>query len=54
MSEEIAVDLKVMAVVGGMLIPVFWELPWLIDLGGEPDESIPASEIIQCVEDEAL
>ncbi|MEU7764359.1 hypothetical protein AB0B25_04470 [Nocardia sp. NPDC049190] len=54
MPEELAVVLIVTAVVVGMLILLFWVLPWLIDLGGEPDESIPVSEIIQRVEDEAL
>ncbi|MGY2027184.1 hypothetical protein ACW9HR_01200 [Nocardia gipuzkoensis] len=52
MPEELAVTLIVMAAVGGLLILVFWVLPWLIDLGGEPDESVPAREILARLEDE--
>jgi hypothetical protein len=52
MPEELAIVLIVTAVLAGLLILLFWVLPWLIDLGGEPDESVPASEIIQRIEDE--
>ncbi len=50
--SELAVVLVVMAAVAGVLILLFWVLPWLIDLGGDPDESVRASEIIRRVEDE--
>ncbi|MEU2103176.1 hypothetical protein [Nocardia sp. NPDC019255] len=50
--SELGVVLIVMAAVAGVLILIFWVLPWVIDLGGDPDESIPASEIIRRVEDE--
>jgi hypothetical protein len=49
--SELAVVLVNMAAIG-VLILLFWVLPWLIDLGGDPDESVRASEIIQRVEDE--
>ncbi|MEV6323048.1 hypothetical protein AB0M45_17890 [Nocardia sp. NPDC051787] len=50
--SELAVVLVVVAAVAGILILLFWVLPWLIDLDGNPDESVPASEIIRRVEDE--
>ncbi|MGV9334133.1 hypothetical protein [Nocardia sp. NPDC003726] len=50
--SELGVVLVVMAAVAGVLILIFWVLPWVIDLGGDPDESIPASEIMRRVEDE--
>ncbi|WP_159922810.1 MULTISPECIES: hypothetical protein [Nocardia] len=50
--SELAVVLVVMAAVTGLLVLLFWVLPWLIDLGGDPDESVRASEIIRRVEDE--
>ncbi|MGY1944829.1 MULTISPECIES: hypothetical protein [Nocardia] len=50
--SELAVVLVVMAAVAGVLILLFWVLPWLIDLGGDPDGSVHASEIIRRVEDE--
>ncbi|MGK8489342.1 hypothetical protein [Nocardia asiatica] len=52
MPEEVVIILIVTAAVAGLLILVFWVLPWLIELGGEPDDSVPASEIIQRIEDE--
>ncbi|MBF6464926.1 hypothetical protein IU427_06970 [Nocardia beijingensis] len=52
MTVELATVLIVMAAVGGLLILVFWVLPWLLDLGGEPDESVPAREIFARLEDE--
>ncbi|MGK8501795.1 hypothetical protein [Nocardia asiatica] len=52
MTGELATILIVIAAVGGLLILVFWVLPWLIDLGGEPDESVPAREIFARLEDE--
>ncbi|MGY1945390.1 hypothetical protein [Nocardia asiatica] len=52
MPEEIVIILIVTAAVVGLLILVFWVLPWLIELGGEPDDSVPASEIIRRIEDE--
>ncbi|MEU1546045.1 MULTISPECIES: hypothetical protein [Nocardia] len=52
MPAELAVTLIVMAAVGGLLILVFWVLPWLLDLGGEPDESVSAREIFARLEDE--
>ncbi|MEU6188425.1 hypothetical protein [Nocardia sp. NPDC047038] len=45
MTAELATVLIVIAAVGGLLILVFWVLPWLLDLGDEPDESVPAREI---------
>ncbi|MGK8510567.1 hypothetical protein ACRS5S_21840 [Nocardia asiatica] len=52
MPTDLTVILIVMAAVTGLLILVFWVLPWLIDLGGEPDESVPAREIFARLEDE--
>ncbi len=52
LPEEIVIILIVTAAVVGLLILVFWVLPWLIELGGEPDDSVPASEIIRRIEDE--
>jgi hypothetical protein len=51
-TEELAAVLIIAAAVSGLLILLFWVLPWLIDLGGEPDNSVPAREIIERVEDE--
>ncbi|WP_280249449.1 hypothetical protein [Nocardia abscessus] len=44
MLEELAIVLIVAAVVPGLLILLFCVLPWLIDLGGESDESVPPRE----------
>ncbi|MGV9723173.1 hypothetical protein ACWEPH_27165 [Nocardia beijingensis] len=52
MTTEFATVLIVMAAVGGLLILVFWVLPWLLDLGDVPDESVPAREIFARLEDE--
>ncbi|MGK8511852.1 hypothetical protein ACRS5S_28805 [Nocardia asiatica] len=52
MTTELATVLIVMAAVGGLLILVFWVLPWLLDLGDDPDESVPAREIFERLEDE--
>ncbi|MEU2091971.1 hypothetical protein [Nocardia beijingensis] len=52
MTTELATVLIVMAAVGGLLILVFWVLPWLLDLGDDPDESVPAREILTRLKDE--
>ncbi|MEU2177675.1 hypothetical protein ABZ552_25975 [Nocardia sp. NPDC019219] len=52
MTVELATVLIVMAAVGGLLILVFWVLPLLLDLGDDPDESVPAREIFARLEDE--
>jgi hypothetical protein len=44
--------LIVIAAVSGLLILLFWVLPWLLEFGGDPDESVPASEIFARLEDE--
>ncbi|MER7451078.1 hypothetical protein ABTW96_12420 [Nocardia beijingensis] len=49
---ELAVTLTVMAAVGGLLILVFWVLPWLLDLGGDPDEQVPFREVMDRIERE--
>lgn len=49
---ELAVTLTVMAAVGGLLILVFWVLPWLLDLGGDPDEQVPFREVMDRIESE--
>ncbi|MFI2279431.1 hypothetical protein [Nocardia beijingensis] len=49
---EFAVTLTVMAAVGGLLILVFWVLPWLLDLGGDPDEQVPFREVMDRIERE--
>ncbi|WP_157129411.1 hypothetical protein [Nocardia amamiensis] len=41
-----------MAAVGGLLILLFWVLPWLIELGEEPDESVPFREVVERIERE--
>ncbi|MFR9773615.1 hypothetical protein [Nocardia sp. SC052] len=51
-TAELATVLIVIAAVGGLLILVFWVLPWLLDLGDEPDESVPAREIFTRLEGE--
>lgn len=49
---ELAVTLTVMAAVGGLLILVFWVLPWLLDLGGDTDEQVPFREVMDRIESE--
>ncbi|MEA3528825.1 hypothetical protein [Nocardia implantans] len=49
---ELAVTLIVMAAVGGLLILVFWVLPWLLDLGGDTDEQVPFREVMDRIESE--
>ncbi|MGY1979485.1 hypothetical protein [Nocardia gipuzkoensis] len=49
---ELAVTLTVMAAVAGLLIIVFWVLPWLLELGGDPDERGPFREVMDCIESE--
>ncbi|MEU2088059.1 hypothetical protein ABZ894_12025 [Nocardia beijingensis] len=49
---ELAVTLTVMAAVGGLLILVFWVLPWLLDLGDDTDEQVPFREVMDRIESE--
>ncbi|MFE7743399.1 hypothetical protein ACW9HR_09585 [Nocardia gipuzkoensis] len=49
---ELAVTLTVMAAVAGLLIIVFWVLPWLLELGGDPDERVPFREVMDRIESE--
>ncbi|MBF6338505.1 hypothetical protein IU450_21800 [Nocardia abscessus] len=51
MTAELATVLIVIAAVGGLLILMFWVLPWLLELGDDP-ESIPAREIFARLKDE--
>ncbi|MBF6296163.1 hypothetical protein IU459_01235 [Nocardia amamiensis] len=50
-AELVTTILVVVAVPFGLWI-VWYVLPWLIDRGGEPDDSFDAYEIIQRVEQE--
>ncbi|MGY2055401.1 hypothetical protein [Nocardia gipuzkoensis] len=52
MTAELATVLIVIAAVGGLLIVVFWVLPWLLELGDDPDESVPTRETFARLEDE--
>ncbi|WP_181725679.1 hypothetical protein [Nocardia gipuzkoensis] len=52
MTAELTTVLIVIAAVGGLLILLFWVLPWLLELGDDPDESVPAREIFARLEDE--
>ncbi|MEU6184542.1 hypothetical protein [Nocardia sp. NPDC047038] len=52
MTTELATVLIVMAAVGGLLILVFWVLPWLLELGGEPDERVPFREVMDRIDSE--
>ncbi|WP_280249452.1 hypothetical protein [Nocardia abscessus] len=52
MTAELATVLIVIAAVGGLLILVFGVLPWLLELGDDPDESVPAREIFARLKDE--
>ncbi|WP_157170901.1 hypothetical protein [Nocardia araoensis] len=52
MTEELANVLIVIAAVAGLLIIVFWVLPWLIQLGEEPDESVPFREVMERIDRE--
>ncbi|MGY2055378.1 hypothetical protein ACW9HQ_10730 [Nocardia gipuzkoensis] len=49
---ELAVTLTVMAAVTGLLIILFWVLPWLLELGGDPDERVPFREVMDRIESE--
>ncbi|MGW4326562.1 hypothetical protein ACWEKR_11790 [Nocardia sp. NPDC004573] len=49
---ELAVTLTVMAAVGGLLIIVFWVLPWLLELGGDTDERVPFRDVMDRIERE--
>jgi hypothetical protein len=48
MPEELAVVLIVAAAVVGMLLLLFWVLPWLIDIGGQLPEPSPTGETRAC------
>ncbi len=50
-AELVTTIVVVVAVLFGLWI-VWYVLPWLIDRGGEPDNSVDAFEIIQRVEQE--
>ncbi|MGY1894991.1 hypothetical protein [Nocardia gipuzkoensis] len=52
MTAELATVLIVLAAVAGLLVLLFWVMPWLLELGGDPDESVPASEIFARLEEE--
>ncbi|MCC3329450.1 hypothetical protein [Nocardia abscessus] len=52
MPAELATVLIVMAAVGGLLILLFWVLPWLLELGGEPDEQVPFREVMERIDRE--
>ncbi|WP_280263854.1 hypothetical protein [Nocardia abscessus] len=52
MTAELSTVLIVMAAVGGLLILLFWVLPWLLELGDDPDESVPARDILARIEEE--
>ncbi|MEU2088053.1 hypothetical protein ACWDSF_05325 [Nocardia beijingensis] len=52
MTTELATVLIVMAAVGGLLILVFWVLPWLLELGGDPDERVPFREVMDRIDSE--
>jgi hypothetical protein len=49
---ELAVTLIVMAAVGGLLILLFWVLPWLLELGDDPDERVPFREVMDRIDRE--
>ncbi|NKY27341.1 hypothetical protein [Nocardia gamkensis] len=49
---ELAVALIVMAAVGGLLILLFWVLPWLLELNGDQDERVPFREVMDRIERE--
>ncbi|MGW5376219.1 hypothetical protein ACWESM_12305 [Nocardia sp. NPDC003999] len=52
MPTDLAVTLIVLAAVGGLLILLFWVLPWLLELGGDPDERVPFREVMDRIEHE--
>ncbi|MBF6298041.1 hypothetical protein IU459_10830 [Nocardia amamiensis] len=54
MTDELANVLIVIAAVAGLLIIVFWVLPWLIQLGesDEPDETVPFREVMERIDRE--
>ncbi|WP_157114534.1 hypothetical protein [Nocardia niwae] len=52
MPTDLAVTLIVIAAVGGLLILLFWVLPWLLELGGDPDERVPFREMMDRIERE--
>ncbi|WP_157170735.1 hypothetical protein [Nocardia araoensis] len=52
MTTELATVLIVMAAVGGLLILLFWVLPWLLELGGDPDERVPFREVMERIDRE--
>jgi hypothetical protein len=49
---ELAVTLIVMAAVGGLLILLFWVLPWLLEFGDDPDERVPFREVMDRIDRE--
>lgn len=52
MPTDLAVTLIVIAVVGGLLILLFWVLPWLLERGGDPDERVPFRDVMNRIERE--
>ncbi|WP_157106566.1 hypothetical protein [Nocardia arthritidis] len=46
MTEELAAVLIVIAAVGGLLILLFWVLPWLLELGDDPEERVPFRQVM--------
>ncbi|WP_157172915.1 hypothetical protein [Nocardia exalbida] len=49
---ELAVTLIVMAAVGGLLILLFWVLPWLLEFGDDLDERVPFREVMDRIDRE--
>ncbi|MEU1544846.1 hypothetical protein [Nocardia sp. NPDC005745] len=52
MPAELATVLIVIAAVCGLLILLFWVLPWLLELGDDPDEQVPFREVMDRIESE--
>jgi hypothetical protein len=52
MTAELATVLIVLAAVGGLLILLFWVLPWLLELGDDPDERVPFRQVMDRIESE--
>jgi hypothetical protein len=50
--SELGVVLTVIVVVAGLFIILFWVLPWLLELGDEPDERVPFREVVDRIERE--
>ncbi|MEU1995884.1 hypothetical protein ABZ511_15650 [Nocardia gamkensis] len=52
MTEELAAVLIAIAAVGGLLILLFWVLPWLLEFGDDPDERVPFREVMDRIDRE--